>query len=115
MHAKFREVYRLKRNATNVRGTLANLLLPKMPPKRKAAAGSKGPSLPTATADSPAARRQKKAEAEPAEETTTVEVPGSRRDWLAPLYDMYTKREMYDVAIIVGDRPKRRPPKRDRA
>jgi hypothetical protein len=66
-----------------------------MPPKRKAAAARK----------SPAAQRQKTAAAvaaaAPAEETTTVEVPA--QEWLAPLYDMYTKREMYDVVLTVGD------------
>jgi hypothetical protein len=60
-----------------------------MPPKRKAATAAKAP----------AARRQRK----PAEETVTVEVPGSRQDWLAPLHDMYTKREMYDIVLTVGD------------
>ena len=66
-----------------------------MPPKRKAAAAAK----------SPAARRQKTpaAAAEPPEETTTVEIPGSRQDWLAPLHDMYSKRELYDIVLTVGD------------
>ena len=64
-----------------------------MPPKRKAAAARK----------SPAAQRQKTAAAAaaPAEETTTIEVPA--QEWLAPLYDMYTKREMYDVVLTIGD------------
>ena len=43
------------------------------------------------------------AAAEPAEETTTVEVYGFHKDWLAPLYEMYTKRELYDTVLIVGD------------
>ena len=67
-----------------------------MPPKRKAAAAH----------TSPATRRQKTAgpaAAEPAEETTIVEVPGSRQDWLAPLHDMYCKRELYDIVLTVGD------------
>jgi hypothetical protein len=75
-----------------------------MPPQRKAAAGRKRASPPAAAAESPTARRQKKAAAGPAEQTTTVEVPGFRQDWLAPLYDMYTKREMYDIVLTVGDR-----------
>ena len=64
-----------------------------MPPKRKPAAARK----------LPAAQRQKTAAAAaaPAEETTTIEVPA--QEWLAPLYDMYTKREMYDVVLTVGD------------
>jgi hypothetical protein len=67
---------------------------PKMPPKRKAA-----------TRKTPAARRQKTAAAavEPAEETTTIEVYGFDKEWLAPLYEMYTKRELYDTVLIVGD------------
>ena len=72
-----------------------------MPPKRKAAASRK--------AATPAARRQKTAEAaaaaaEPAEETTAVEVPGSRKDWLAPFHEMYVGRELTDVVLVVGDR-----------
>ena len=68
-----------------------------MPPKRKAAASRK--------AATPAARRQKTAEAAAAaEETTAVEVPGSRKDWLAPFYEMYVSRELTDVVLIVGDR-----------
>jgi hypothetical protein len=69
-----------------------------MPPKRKTAAGARR--------SVPAARRQKTAAAaaaEPAEESTTVEVYGFHKDWLAPLYEMYTKRELYDTVLIVGD------------
>ena len=57
----------------------------------------------------PAARCQKTAAAagtaaEPAvEETNTVEVYGFHKDWLNPLYEMYTKRELYDTVLIVGD------------
>ena len=70
---------------------------PTMPPKRKAAASRK--------AATPAARRQKTAEAAAAaEETTAVEVPGSRKDWLAPFHEMYVSRELTDVVLIVGDR-----------
>ena len=43
------------------------------------------------------------AAAETAEETTTVDVYGFHKDWLAPLYDMYTNRELYDTVLIVGD------------
>ena len=70
-----------------------------MPPKRKTAAGARCSAL--------ASQRQKTAAAaaaaEPAEETTTVEVYGFHKDWLAPLYEMYTKRELYDTVLIVGD------------
>ena len=63
-----------------------------MPPKRKAAASRK--------AATPAARRQKTAEAAAAaEETTAVEVPGSRKDWLAPFHEMYVSRELTDVVL----------------
>jgi hypothetical protein len=66
-----------------------------MPPKRKAAGA----------AESPTALRPKTAAtaAEPPEATTTVETPGSRQDWLAPLHDMYTNRELSDVVLTVGD------------
>ena len=70
-----------------------------MPPKRKTAAGTR--------CSAPASQRQKTAAAaaaaEPAEETTTIEVYGFHKDWLAPLYEMYTKRELYDTVLIVGD------------
>ena len=72
-----------------------------MPPKRKAAASRK--------AATPAARRQKTAEAaaaaaEPAEETTAVEVPGSRKDWLASFHEMYVSCDLTDVVLVVGNR-----------
>ena len=53
---------------------------------------------------SPLTQRQKSAAAaDLAEETTIVEVPGSRQDWLAPLHDMYSNRELHDVVLTVGD------------
>jgi hypothetical protein len=71
-----------------------------MPPKRKAAASRK--------AATHAARRQKTAAAaaavEPAEETTAVEVPGSRKDWLASFHEMYLGHDLTDVVLSVGDR-----------
>jgi hypothetical protein len=39
-----------------------------------------------------------------AEETTAVEVHGSRKDWLAPFHEMYVSHELIDVVLIVGDR-----------
>jgi hypothetical protein len=72
-----------------------------MPPKRKAAAAAGNRTC--SPAESLAAQRRKKMAAEPAEETTTIEVPGSRQDWLAPLYDMYCKRELDDIVLTVGD------------
>jgi hypothetical protein len=66
-----------------------------MPPKRKAAASRK--------AATPAARWQKTAEAaaaDPTEETTAVEVPGSRKDRLAPFHEMYVSRELTDVVLV---------------
>ncbi len=44
------------------------------------------------------------AAAEPAEETTAVEVPGSRKDWLAPCHEMDVSRELSDGGLVVGDR-----------
>jgi hypothetical protein len=69
-----------------------------MPPKRKAAAGTRR-SAPTAQRQKTAAAA---AAAEPAEETT-IEVYGFHKDWLGPLYEMYTSRELYDTVLIVGD------------
>jgi hypothetical protein len=70
-----------------------------MPPKRKTAAGTR--------CSAPTSQRQKTAAAaaaaEPAEETTAIEVCGFHKGWLAPLYEMYTYRELYDTVLIVGD------------
>ena len=79
-----------------------------MPPKRKAAAaasGGKRPSLPATPAESPATRRQRTAAADEGtvEETTFVEMPGSRQDWLAPFHEMYITRQLTDVVLSVGD------------
>ena len=65
-----------------------------MPPKRKAAAARKSPATQR--------RRTAAAAAAPAEATTTrIELPS--QEWRAIMYDMYTKREMYDMFLTVGD------------
>ena len=40
----------------------------------------------------------------PADETTFVEMPGSRQDWLAPFHEMYITRQLTDVVLTVGER-----------
>lgn len=67
-----------------------------MPPKRKAATGRKRAV--------PAARRQKGATGDAAEETTEVNVYVFDAGWQQKLHELYTERKLTDVDLSVGDR-----------